>query len=144
MNMNRQYAVVVKGLTFIILVAIVVPFAAHSRTAKPAITITQVPQFDEKGGPERLGTIKGKVQGADDCKDCKVVLFAYTNTWWVQPVADSPDTAVVNGKFESETHLGTAYAAMLVRSTYRAPATIARLPNVGGDILAIDRKTGER
>src|SRR5207249_3656891 len=100
--------------------------------------------YDEKGGPIRLGIIKGKVEGADDCKDCKVVLFTYTNTWWVQPVADSPDTAIVGGKFQSETHLGTAYAAVLVRSSYKAPPTTSRLPNVGGEVLAVDSKAGSQ
>jgi hypothetical protein len=119
------------------------PCTAESRT-KPSITITQTPPYDEKGGSERMAIIKGNVQGSGECKDCKVVLFARTNTWWVQPIADSPDTVIVDGKFESETHLGSAYAAVLVRSSYKAPATTFRLPNVGGEVLAVDVKEGSK
>jgi hypothetical protein len=117
---------------------------AQDHQGKTTITITEVPAYDAKGGPERVDSIRGTVTGIQDCKDCRVVLFAFTNAWWVQPVADSPYTSISEGKWDSETHLGSTYAAILVRSSYKAPATLSRLPAVGGDILAVDRKPGKR
>src|ERR1700724_4925908 len=106
------------------------------------IKIVDVPAYDEKGGADHVGTIKGTVSGMADCKDCKVVIFARTNAWWVQPVADAPYTQIVGGKWESETHLGTRYAAVLAHAPYKAPATVDKLPDIDGVVVAVDQKPG--
>lgn len=109
------------------------------------IVITSVPAYDEKGGPDRTEIIKGTASESADCKEgCRVVVFARTNVWWVQPLADSPYTTIDRNKWETETHLGTEYAALLVRAAYKPAATTNRLPTVGGDILAMDVRAGRK
>lgn len=128
---------------FIPMIAIAFAISGTQAKDKPTIKITDIPEYDAKGGSDRVGTIKG-IASIGDCKGCRVVLFARTNKWWVQPLADSPYTQIVNGKWQSETHLGTNYAAVLVAPAYRAPATAESLPTIGTDVLAIDIKGGKK
>jgi hypothetical protein len=103
------------------------------------IRITQVPQ--RGSGPDRVETIAGTVKGVNFGQH-KVLLYARTNQWYVQPYADSPYTTIdEHGKWKADTHLGSEYAALLVKSSHsNAPGTASTLPPVGGDIVAIDRK----
>lgn len=105
------------------------------RNPKPSIAIINVPS--KGAGPDRMEPIAGTVDGVN-AKDCRVVVFARTNTWYVQPHAASPYTTIGNdGKWETDTHLGDEYAALLVKSSQKPPATTDTLPEVGGDVLAI-------
>jgi len=89
-------------------------------------------------GPDRVEKMAGTVSGVNR-EECRVVVFARTNTWYVQPYAASPYTTISNGKWETDTHLGDEYAALLVKSSYKPTATTDTLPKVGGDVLAIVR-----
>lgn len=104
---------------------------------KPSIAVTRVPP--KGGGPDRMEPIAGTVDGVN-VEACRVVVFARTNTWYVQPSVASPYTTISNdGKWETDTHLGDEYAALLVKTSYKPPATMDTLPEVGGDVLAIVR-----
>lgn len=116
-------------------VQVVVAKKPEPKPTNPSITITETPPAG--AGADWLGTIAGKVQGIN-VKASKVVIFAYGDTWYVQPWADSPYTEIgSDGKWETDTHLGFKYAALLVKSSYRPPARTSRLPKVGGNVLAI-------
>jgi hypothetical protein len=101
----------------------------------PSIQITVVPS--KGAGPDALETVAGTVSGVN-VKECKVVIFARTNTWYVQPYIDSPDTMISDdGTWHNDTHLGSEYAALLVKGSYKPPSTTGRLPATGGLILAV-------
>src|SRR2546425_8840698 len=98
---------------------------------RPTIRIKEVPAYDSAGGSEKMAPIEGNVSGVD-LKQCnqerppshggKVLLYARTNTWWVQPFADAPYTSIKeDGKWKADTHLGTEYAALLVPCSHRSP-----------------------
>jgi len=102
---------------------------------KPSIELTLVPPAD-KGGTQTLDTISGRVTGAQSGQ--RVVLFARSGAWYIQPYADQPFTDIrPDGAWTNSTHLGTEYAALLVEPGYFAPASIAELPGVGGTVVAI-------
>jgi hypothetical protein len=104
-------------------------------SSKPGIAISHVPQ--RGAGPEGMRTIAGTVSGVGT-RRVRVVLFARTNTWYVQPYAASPYTAIgTDGKWQTQTHLGDEYAALLVEATYKPPAMTDTLPEVDGPVLAI-------
>jgi len=104
---------------------------------EPSIKITLIPPRGE--GPDSNGTIGGKASGPN-LKDCKVVIFARTDKWYVQPTVASPYTPIgQDGLWETDIHLGYEYAGLLVNSSYEPPATTGTLPKVGGAVLAIDR-----
>src|SRR5262249_49155947 len=102
--------------------------------AAPSITITRVPPVDP-GGTPRLGTIEGRVDGAPP--GARVVLYARSGAWYVQPFADRPFTEVrPDGTWMSQTHLGTEYAALLVGPGFEPSAVAASLPGPGPRIAA--------
>jgi hypothetical protein len=118
------------------------PEVTDQAGGKPAIRITR-PAPLGGGGPDEMGSIAGTAS-EPGLTDCKVVLYAQTNKWYVQPFVDRPYTDIGDdGTWEAEIHLGRRYAALLVRSSYRPATTLAALPRVGGDILAIHQVSSE-
>lgn len=124
----------------VICLGLVVPAQSNKeenqKVDQPSIQITRIPSAG--GGPDRLETMAGTVSGVNH-KECKVVLFALGgDTWYVQPYVNSPYTDInADGRWESDTHLGSRYAALVVRPSYHPPANTGTLPAVGGDILAM-------
>ncbi|MBI1760791.1 MAG: glycoside hydrolase family 16 protein, partial [Acidobacteria bacterium] len=108
---------------------------ATGTSASPAIEFTQVPPTDA-GGPNRVEPIAGRVTGARAGQ--RLVLFARSGVWWVQPTRNQPFTAIqADSQWKSSIHLGTEYAALLVAPGYRPPATLDELPASGGDVAAV-------
>jgi hypothetical protein len=108
---------------------------------KPSIQITDIPR--KGAGPDETERIAGTVTGVSD-QECKVVIFAHTNTWYVQPYIDSSDTPIGKDcKWDNDTHLGSEYAALLVKKSYKPPSATGILPEVGGSVLAVTRATAK-
>ena len=102
---------------------------------RPAIRFTDVPSA-AAGGSERTARITGRVTGAAPGQ--RIVLYARTNVWWVQPLALEPFTTVkADQTWENSTHLGSEYAALLVDATFRPPDTTESIPPPGGPVLAV-------
>src|SRR5262249_37080007 len=77
-----------------------------------SIAISLVPQAAE-GGIEKVAKIAGRVSGAR--RGQKIVLFAKSGIWWVQPFIVKPFTEInADATWSGTTHLGTEYAALLV------------------------------
>jgi hypothetical protein len=111
------------------------PVDGTETNAKPSIEITEVPR--KGAGEQELETIAGRVGGVK-ISECKVVLFAGTDQWYVQPYIASPDTEIKeDNTWRNDTHLGSRYAALLVKNSYHPPSTTGKLPEVGGQVLAI-------
>ena len=100
----------------------------------PTVELTRVPEAAE-GGPTarpRSGPRRGARPGQ------QIVLYARSGPWWVQPLADQPFTAIrPDSSFESTTHLGTEYAALLVEPGYSPPLRSDQLPAVEGGVVAV-------
>ncbi len=108
---------------------------AHRDSGKPSINITNVPRAD-KGGTAELDTIAGNVVGATG--EQQIVLFAHSGAWYVQPFADQPFTKMQSDStWSNSTHLGTDYAALLVKPGYVPPASTVVLPNEGNGVIAV-------
>ena len=106
----------------------------------PSIAFTVVPPA-AAGGTERTTDIAGRVTGAAPGQ--RIVLYARSGHWWVQPLTVQPFTTVQpDGTWKNTTHLGTEYAALLVASGFRPPDTAASLPEVGGSVVAIAKVKG--
>src|SRR5262249_39947051 len=103
---------------------------------EPTIEFSRVPTAGD-GNPSELRTIEGRVKGA--LPGQRIVLFALSGVWWVQPTTDEPFTAIhSNSTWKSLTHPGSDYAALLVDSRYRPPRTANSLPEKGGPVLAVN------
>jgi len=107
----------------------------NDRGNAPSITFTRIPQADPAGSV-RNDIIEGRVTGASPGQ--KIVLYAKTGKWWVQPLIDQPITELrPNFKWTNATHLGTHYAALLVKDGYRPQRVLDSLPEPGDNILAV-------
>ncbi len=93
------------------------------------------------GSAEIIHLIEGRVKGA--LPGQRIVLFARSGVWWVQPFGDRPFTALQpNFTWKGSTHPGLSYAALLVDPEYRPPLTVNALPRVGGLVRAISVADG--
>ncbi len=101
----------------------------------PTIEFTTVPEASE-GGPEKMSAIAGRATGVQAGQ--RIVLYAKSDVWWVQPLANKPFTNVeADSTWRTKTHLGMEYAALLVEPGYEPPLKSAALPKVGGPVVAI-------
>ena len=101
----------------------------------PKISFTKVPDFGVGNGTQ-LDAIEGVVQNAQP--EQKVVLYAKSGDWWVQPLSEAPFTAIQkDSSWKSRTHPGSNYAALLVKSDYVPRLRMPDLPSAGGPIVSI-------
>lgn len=108
--------------------------ARQSSTA-PSVEFSRIPQADI-GGPDKFDVIEGTVRGARPGQ--KIVVYARSGGWWVQPLANQPYTKIQpSSKWTNSTHLGTEYAALLVNPDYVPPARMNSLPAAGGAVAAV-------
>lgn len=106
-----------------------------SSSNHPSIEITDIPPAD-KGGVIQLDTIRGRVSGAHS--EQRVVLYARSEAWYVQPWADQPFTKIgPDSTWTNETHLGTEYAALLVEPGYVPLSVTSALPAPGNGVVAV-------
>jgi exo-beta-1,3-glucanase (GH17 family) len=91
-------------------------------------------------GPERMDKIGGRVYGINprELGSYRVVLYAGTNAWYIQPFVNQPLTKIRrNFTWSNRTHLGDVYAALLVREDYEPLSVLTNLPETNGDVVAI-------
>lgn len=106
----------------------------------PSIEFIRLPPAGQGSG-EIVDTIEGRVTGARPGQ--RIVLFARSGIWWVQPTASQPYTAIQpDSRWKSTTHPGSAYAAMLVDPEYKPPMTVKALPEKGGPVKAVATAEG--
>jgi hypothetical protein len=115
--------------------------ACRREPVAPSIVFTTIPKADA-GGPGVLAEVAGRVTGAAPGQ--RVVLFTRSDEgWWVQPFRSKPFTEITrDATWKSSIHLGQEYAALLVDTDYRPPATAESLPEPGGGIIAVVRANG--
>ena len=124
----------ITALSFLLL--LLAGCAETSSNAGPSIEFTVVPPAEKGGVQSPLDTISGRVTGARAGQ--RIVLFARSGGWYVQPYADRPFTTVRDDStWTNSTHLGTDYAALLVEPNYVPPTSAADLPSTGNGVLAI-------
>jgi len=102
---------------------------------RASITFTHVPRSGQ-GGSEVLEQIGGTVMGAKSGD--RIVIYSHNQVWWVQPLHSKPFTSITaDGSWNTVTHLGYDYAALLVEPGYEPPSRIETLPSVGNGIRAV-------
>src|SRR5215469_11926499 len=98
----------------------------------PSIVFTRIPQADPAGSSSN-DIIEGRVTGAAPGE--KIVLYAKNGKWWVQPLVDQPLTDLrANATWTNATHLGSQYAALLVKDGYRPQNALDALPQTDDNV----------
>jgi signal transduction histidine kinase len=124
-----------RDIVVIILLTLALSGCASRLNNDSPIQITEIPPEDQ-GGVLKIDKIKGRVTGARS--DQKIVLYARSGAWYVQPWADQPFTTINNDStWSNDTHLGTEYAALLVEHDYAPAPVIIGLPGAGNGVIAI-------
>jgi hypothetical protein len=137
-TVNRRSRIARLGIPW--LTALIAAACLDGSGASPSVVITRIPPA-AFGGPTELAPIAGRVEGGVGKQ--RVVLFARSGVWYVQPLRSKPYTSIQpDSSWSTSTHLGSEYAALLVREGYRAPQKLETLPSVGGDVLAVTRVRG--
>ena len=99
------------------------------------VEFTEVPKAG--AGSDSQGNIAGVVKGISAPQKYKIVLYAHTDWWYVQPLTNDHLTDInIDGSWSNWTHLGSRYAALVVRESFQPKAKIKSLPHVGGDVIA--------
>jgi len=116
-------------------VAVLAATGSRRMIAASVLEFSLVPP-EAPGGTEQLAPIEGRV--TEPGPGQRVVLYARSGDWYVQPYANQPFTAIQgDGRWRSPTHLGTEYAALLVDAGYQPPAKTPALPGIGGGVAAV-------
>ena len=124
------------ALTIVVLWSKTTSPAMGAEAEKPGIEFTSEVK-DGSGGENPREDLAGKSHGPEIAK-CKVVIYVKTDKWYVQPYEDKALTDIdEKGEWKVSSSLGHKYAALLVKDSFKAAATLDKLPEVGGDVLAI-------
>ncbi len=122
-------------MTTLRLALIALPFIFVTGCSSPSIEFTEVPEA-AVGGAGRMERIAGRTRGIRNGQ--RIVLFAKSGTWWVQPFSNRPFTPIArDSTWESPTHMGSEYAALLVDAKYSPPKTTDVLPARGNGVIAV-------
>ncbi|HKR09333.1 MAG TPA: hypothetical protein VJS39_09100 [Gemmatimonadaceae bacterium] len=111
------------------------PRPSTESTPAPEIAITRVPRYQAEGGPDTRDTIGGTVRTPIP-GDYKVVVYARADAWYIQPTPFSMQPIEADTKWQTWTHTGSSYAALVVRKTYKPLTRLDVLPQIDADVVA--------
>jgi hypothetical protein len=100
------------------------------------IEITNIPP-SEPGGPNTRANIGGNVTGKASPDYLIAIYVRASGAWYVQPEAGSLIQIRPDNSWETWTHTGTKYAALLVRSDYEPLTRLDMLPETNESILSL-------
>lgn len=123
--------------------AVVITTAAILRMhgSTPHIEITHIPPPKERADRVVYGTVAGSV-GAINPASCRVVVYELADIWYVAvPPSGMLVTPDSRGEWSQQVLVNAAYAALLVKPSYKPLPMIRKLPASGGDVLAVTRRT---
>ncbi len=128
-----------RGAALALVMAVAACGSQSGRT--PVITLDQVPVAAPEGGQQRTAPIGGRVTGASAGQ--RIVVYAKTEGWWVQPLANAPFTTIAaDATWKNQTHLGSEYAALLVEPGFEPPPRADALPALGSGVVAVASAPG--
>jgi hypothetical protein len=111
------------------------PRVANEKGPVPVLTITRVPRYQPEGGPDTRDTIAGTVR-TPLASDYKVIVYARADAWYIQPTPFAMQPIESDNTWQTWTHTGSSYAALVVRTTYKPLTRLDVLPQIGADVLA--------
>src|SRR6516225_7449299 len=135
---HSDHAVARGGSAFCLVLLSLLISGCHARQTNsgPSIEFSKIPPAAQ-GGRERTDTIAGSVTGARPGQ--RIVVYARSGPWWVQPSPDQPFITIqADSKWSTTTHLGYEYAALLVEPAYHPPPTMDVAPTQGGSVVVVN------
>jgi hypothetical protein len=111
------------------------PAVSKETAPVPELAISRIPRYDPAGGPDTRDTIAGTIR-TPLASDYRVVVYARADAWYIQPTPFAMQPIGGDNKWQTWTHTGSSYAALVVRSTYKPLTRLDMLPQVDADVLA--------
>jgi len=120
--------------------------AQHQAAKRPFVHITLIQRFSDSPTIHDTAVIAGRASLGEYRGSTKIVLYALTDQWYVQPDDKSPFTEISPNRWENpawqnQTHVGSQYAALLVTKDFKINSPLKNLPT-GTNVLATDVKPG--
>lgn len=139
---RRRKMPIGKALLIVLFIALLLTGLLYMIAPEPSIQITHPANA---GTFPQMDSIEGQVV-ANTPSYYKVVIYSYTDKWYVQPFENSPKTTIISvgpwlwkwsqGKWAARVHCGSEYAALLVNPGYNPPNQTDAPPQ-SADILSI-------
>jgi len=107
------------------------------RSSDVQIVIETIPPADQ-GGPDTHATIAGKVNGKVAPGYLVAIYARAYGEWYIQPQAGFLHPVKPDHTWETWTHTGTRYAALLVRPDFEPLTRLDMLPQLNNYVLALD------
>jgi hypothetical protein len=101
----------------------------------PELSITRIPRYQAEGGPDTRDTISGIVHGRTG-GDYRILVYARADAWYIQPTPFSLQPIENDGTWQTWTHTGSNYAALVVQKEYKPMTRLDVLPQLDADVLA--------
>jgi len=109
--------------------------AANVPGVRSQIEITQIPPL-EPGGEKTHAYIGGTVKG-DGVSNCFVAVYVRASgKWYIQPTSGALQAVRQGKEWDTWTHTGQKYAALLVRRDFEPLDKLDMLPEVRDGVLA--------
>src|ERR1700689_3519797 len=99
----RSQVVLISALVGVLCLLLIGCQSSHAHSP-PSLEFSRVPPAGE-GDPGAFETIEGRVRGAGP--DQRIVLFARSGVWWVQPLITQPFTPIRGGPIQRTLDLPT-------------------------------------
>jgi len=132
---NPSRNCITAGLFALLIFSLLFISCAGEKAVGPSIEFSKIPPAAQ-GGREKVDTIAGRVRNARPGQ--KIVIYAHSGQWWVQPWPDRPFIPIkADSTWSTETHLGFEYAALLVGPDYHPLPTIDVPPTKGGAVALV-------
>jgi hypothetical protein len=107
------------------------------------LSITRIPRYQAEGGPDTRDTIAGIVRGRG-VTNYKVLVYARADAWYIQPTAFALHAIQNDGSWQTWTHTGSDYAAIVVQNDYKPITRLDVLPQIDANVLARQIVAGRR
>jgi hypothetical protein len=111
------------------------PRPTGDKTPAPELAITRIPRYQAEGGPDTRDTIAGTVR-APVTDNYRVVVYARADAWYIQPTPFAMQSIRGDNSWQTWTHTGSSYAALVVRKTYKPLTRLDVLPQIDADVLS--------
>lgn len=111
------------------------PRVITDKSPLPEIAIKRVPRYQPEGGPDTRDTIGGTVTTPIP-GDYRVIVYARADAWYIQPTPFSMQPIESDNTWQTWTHTGSSYAALVVRKAYKPLTRLDVLPQIDESVLA--------
>jgi hypothetical protein len=132
------------GIPFLILAFGGTLFLEKKRSewsSHPSITISKIPPAGF--GSDQMAEIEGIVKDSPPGANHAVAIYSYVqmppgrDPWTIQPVTADLTSIGKDGAWRARIHLGSRYAAILVKSSYRPPHSVPAIPAISESVLDV-------